>query len=342
MPFNDKFSPPLIGSRWIEVANGHSLHLAEYGNPNGVPLLYLHGGPGAGCSPEDARLFDSRHWRILLLDQRGAGLSRPRGALSNNTLALLLADLEQVRETLQIEAWCLAGGSFGATLGLIYTGMHPQRVVAQCYWGLFIPSLEGMAWLYGPAGAARLFGNEYEDFSRAIPIKGWLPLLFEYFDQAFGHPQQSIAEKAFRRWLDWESALAFPGSRIPGAVDWRSRVLAMIELHYARNGYFDADSMLQNALQIPACPTRILQGECDWVCPLQVLERVPALIKPEHADIELMVISGGYHSLADSRMHQAVVKGGNWMLSVWHGLHLSVGGSGIAVAQSPEFPTGKG
>ncbi|WP_338590502.1 alpha/beta fold hydrolase [Shewanella khirikhana] len=318
MPFNDKFSPPLIGSRWIEVANGHSLYLAEYGNPNGVPLLYLHGGPGAGCSPEDAMLFDARHWRILLLDQRGAGLSRPRGALENNNLSLLLADIERVRETLSIDAWCLAGGSFGATLGLIYSGLYPQRVVAQSYWGLFIPSLAGMAWLYGPDGAAKLFAEEYDAFSAGIPIKGWLPLLFEYFHKGFSHGQPGVAERAFRRWLDWELTLAFPGNRLLGPLDWRSRVLAMIELHYAKAYYFEADALFTGAVADIRADTRILQGECDWVCPLQVLNDYPALAPRLGQDLELLVVSGGYHSLADSRMHQAVVQAGNWMLSVWH------------------------
>ncbi|CAM2881533.1 alpha/beta fold hydrolase [Shewanella amazonensis] len=310
--------PPLISSKWIAVGDGHSLHLAEYGNPNGVPLLYLHGGPGAGCSSDDALLFDGRHWRILLLDQRGAGLSRPRGGLEHNGLTQLLADMEVVRETLGIENWCLAGGSFGATLGLIYSGRHPDRVIAQSYWGLFIPSSEGMAWLYGPAGAARLFPDEYNSFSAGIPVKGWLSLLFEYFSKGFVHANQAVSERAFRRWLDWELALAYPGNHLLGPIDWRSRVLALIELHYARSGYFDAETAFVAALPDIRAHTRILQGECDWVCPAEIARHYGPLEARLGRDFELVTVVGGYHSLADGRMHKAVCAAANWMLSVWH------------------------
>ncbi|MBT1445282.1 alpha/beta fold hydrolase [Shewanella sp. JM162201] len=308
----------LIKSHWIEVGDGHSLHLGEYGNPAGPVVLYLHGGPGAGCTPDDALLFDTRHWRVLLLDQRGAGLSRPRGSLTDNSITHLLGDLERVRKALAIERWCLAGGSFGATLGLIYSGLYPERVAAQSYWGLFIPSLEGMSWLYGPDGAAKMFSAEYNDFSGGIPIKGWLPLVFEYFHKGFSHPQQTLAERAFRRWLDWELSLAYPGNRLIGPLDWRSRVLAMIELHYARAQYFGAEALLHKALPNISAPTRIIQGECDWVCPAPVLEAFAPLSARLGEQIELVSVGGGYHSLADARVHQAVSRAGNWMLAMVH------------------------
>ncbi|WP_228730144.1 alpha/beta fold hydrolase [Shewanella sedimentimangrovi] len=297
---------PLLASHRLPVGDGHELHLAQYGDPDGVPVLYLHGGPGAGCNADDTRLFANCRVRLLLLDQRGAGQSLPRGELNHNHLQALLADLELVREALGIEAWCLVGGSFGATLGLIYSGLHPERVLAQVYWGLFVPSLTGLSWLYGPDGAARLFDEDYQRFSSGIPIKGWLPLLFDYFHKAFGHADDKIREPALRRWLEWEMALAFPGNRLLQPIGWHSTVLARTELHYARNHYFGALELLQRVVTKITAPSQVLQGEQDWVCPWSVLQSEIWL--PEAGTVDITKVPEGFHSLADAKMCRAVAE----------------------------------
>ncbi|MCD8475383.1 MAG: alpha/beta fold hydrolase [Shewanella fodinae] len=142
-----------LSRQWLDVGDGHLLHLLQYGNPDGIPLLFLHGGPGSGCHTSDLALFDLQRFRMLLLDQRGAGLSQPSARLAYNDVLHLLTDIERLRHWLGLERWCLAGGSFGATLGLIYSGLCPQRVLAQCYWGVFVPSTAGRSWLYGSQGA---------------------------------------------------------------------------------------------------------------------------------------------------------------------------------------------
>ncbi len=142
--------PAFLRRDWIDVGDGHVLHLAQYGNPNGIPLLYLHGGPGGGCAGEELKLFDRDSFRILMLDQRGAGRSRPKGELRHNDLQCLLRDIEAVRLKLNIESWCVVGGSYGATLGFIYSGLFPDSVISQVFWGYLCQVMRGLAGYMAP------------------------------------------------------------------------------------------------------------------------------------------------------------------------------------------------
>jgi proline iminopeptidase len=291
---------------WLPVAPGHQLHLAQYGDPEGIPLLYLHGGPGAGCSEEELRLFDTSAFHVLLLDQRGAGLSVPFGRLEGNDLQGLIDDLEYVREWLNLPWLCLAGGSFGATLGLIYSGLYPERVRAQVYWGLFNPDGLGRDWLYGNSGAAAAFPSEYAAFSQGLIPRPDTDSLLDDFYQRFAAPGPELRQLNVSRWLCWEQALAFPGGQ-RGPIDTEvADSLARIELHFARHNYFDAANLLQQALPQIRATSWIVQGELDWVCPEQLLS--PILDGLTKAAVQYLRVSGGYHSLADFRMFTAVHK----------------------------------
>ncbi|ABV89218.1 alpha/beta fold hydrolase [Shewanella pealeana] len=294
---------PLLSRTWLDVGDDHQIYVAQYGNPNGIPLLYLHGGPGAGCSTEDLKLFDLSVYQVILLDQRGAGRSRPRGELKHNNLHTLLDDIERVRCWLNVPQWMLAGGSFGATLALLYSACYPNRVISQVLWGLFIPNPAGIEWLYGNSGAARLFIDEYRAFTQGVECQE-LEVLLAHYRSKLENECQEIRHDATAHWLSWEMALAYPGSMLGEANTPFSQSLASIELYYVANDYFGAFEKLIVKLPLIQCQTYVLQGEMDWVCPFKVLQdffkgRASQLVK-------VTEIKGGYHALADVKMAKAV------------------------------------
>ncbi|MGS0679922.1 alpha/beta fold hydrolase [Shewanella sp. 125m-7] len=297
--------PKALSQAWLDVGDGHQLYVAQYGNPNGLPVLYLHGGPGAGSCTEDLSLFDLSIYHVILLDQRGAGRSRPRGELKHNNLSNLLADIERVRCWLDIQQWRLAGGSFGATLALLYSACYPNRVISQVLWGLFIPNPTGIEWLYGATGAARRFQVEYRAFTEGAKKTQQLSGLFTHFRARLEDECFEIRQDSAQRWLSWEIALAYPCNMASEVNAPFSQSLARIELHYVANDYFGAFEKLIAKLPLIQCQTYVLQGEMDWVCPFNVLQ---TFFKGRASQlIEVAEIKAGYHALADVKMAKAVM-----------------------------------
>ena len=237
-----------------------------------------------------------------MLDQRAAGRSKPCGALDNNDLLSLLKDVEKVRRWAEVERWCLLGGSFGATLGYLYSCIYPERVLTQVYWGMFIPSPEGTEWLYGRRGAAQIFSTQYRQFNPDVIPE--LNLLFEQFDNGFYHQESTVRDNYISRWLDWELALAAPGFHYSERYADERRVLARLELHYAKNHYFGAYPLMKKVAASVLCPTVILQGELDWVCPQIFVDEFLAQFGPQRLSSRL--VKGGYHALTDDKMRNAV------------------------------------
>ncbi|MCR4534654.1 alpha/beta fold hydrolase [Shewanella xiamenensis] len=292
---------PFIRRDWLMMGSGQQLHLAQYGNPQGIPLLYLHGGPGAGTSVSELSLFNPEHYWILLLDQRGAGQSRPSGELEHNHLNGLICDIEAIRIHLGIARWCLAGGSFGATLAIIYSGLFPHRVIAQVLWALFIPSTEGIEWLYAPSGAAQLYPQAYREF--VAPSNG-LANLFTQYQLGFNAQDEATRHEFARRWLQWELTLAGAPIALPRRLSAQQLALAQIELHYAQNGYFNMFSVLQRVTSQVTARTLLLQGTQDAVCPARLLATF--LTKVSNHRIEIHSIVDGGHSLNSEILSLAV------------------------------------
>ncbi|MBV7315618.1 alpha/beta fold hydrolase [Shewanella sp. NIFS-20-20] len=288
-----------LGRRHLAVGNGHAIYVRCYGRLTAPPVLYLHGGPGAGIQAADLALIAQLDACVYLVDQRGCGRSRPLGGLAHNHLHGLLGDIEQLRTTLGIEQWCVFGGSFGATLALCYASLYPQRVSGCVVWGLFIPT-PGCQWLYGPQGAAHLFPAQYQQFNPA-----GLELDCLLADFATGLAGQEWPRLA-QRWLDWEMQLAMPCALVTEPpLSMEQLALAKIQVHFAANGYFNSMLMLDNLLRFWPTNLCMIQGELDYVCP-------PATVKAwlaqrgEPRPRELIVVNGSYHAINSPPMLEVI------------------------------------
>ncbi len=254
----------------IGVDEIHSLYWEECGNPNGLPVVFLHGGPGGGCSATSRRYFDPAHYRVILFDQRGAGRSTPNGELRNNTTAHLIADLETLRKLRAIDAWHIFGGSWGSTLALAYAQEFPAACLSLTLRGIFLMREWEIRWLFE---AGRLFRPEaWEALLGALPpgLRDGDPL--EGYAILLEHADHAVRLSAARRWSVFEATLAnlIPDStRIAGATEEHTAyAMARIEVHYFRNNrYQPEDQLLRRLDRIRHLPVTIVQGRYDMLCP---------------------------------------------------------------------------
>jgi proline iminopeptidase len=265
--------PPFepYATRHVDVGDGHRLYVEEAGNPDGIPAVFLHGGPGGGLIPMFRQFFDPERYRIVLLDQRGAGRSTPRGSLRDNTTWHLVADLEVVRELLGLESWLLFGGSWGSTLALAYAQSHPDRVTGLILRGIFLLRRSERRWFYQD-GLHHLQPEEWEKFLAPIPVAERGDVLAAYHRRLLG-PDPEEARRCARAWMRWEAInssltpdprflelLTADESALPGA-----QILA----HYVVNGgFFDPETQLLDGVdRIRHLPAVIVQGRYDLCCP---------------------------------------------------------------------------
>ena len=264
--------PPLepFDSFRLRVSALHEIHVEQAGNPDGKPVIFFHGGPGAGISPLHRRFFDPKAWRIVLYDQRGSGRSTPLGELRENTTWDLVADAERIRERLGIGKWLVFGGSWGSTLGLAYAESHPERCTGLILRGIFLSRRSEVLWTFG-GGAQRVFQD------------GWAELLSildesEKDDALAAYPRRlssadpAVARQAALSWNRWEELGSYLVARpysvaeedVPAEI-----ALARIEAHYFVNGAFLAseDQLLRDVEKVRHLPCVIVQGRYDMVCP---------------------------------------------------------------------------
>jgi proline iminopeptidase len=263
--------PPVdpFDQRMLDVGDGHRLYVEQCGNPEGVPVVVLHGGPGGGCSPAMRRYFDPEHYRVVLFDQRGCGRSRPHASVEANTTWHLVADIEAIREALGIEAWIVFGGSWGATLALIYAQSHPSRALHLVLRGVFLMTRAELDWFYG-GGAGQFWPDVWTNFVRPIPSEERGDLIGAYNRRLFsGDPSQET--RFARAWASWENTLASIANEGPGAdspADY-ARAFARLENHYFINhGFLEEDGyILKNMKVLADVPGTIVQGRYDMICP---------------------------------------------------------------------------
>jgi proline iminopeptidase len=254
----------------LELDGLHSMYWEECGNRKGVPVVFLHGGPGAGSAPAHRRFFDPAHYRIVIFDQRGAGRSRPLGEIMANTTPLLVEDIERLRRHLGIERWIVFGGSWGSTLAIAYAIAHRERCIGLVLRGIFLCRRNEIDWfLYG---VRNLFPEAWAAFASAIPAAEQNDLLEAYY-RRLTDPDPAIHMPAARSWSIYEGScstlLASPETVAYFASDVVALGLARIEAHFFRHNIFlPENALLENVGRIRHVPTVIVQGRYDAVCPI--------------------------------------------------------------------------
>ncbi|HMV40806.1 prolyl aminopeptidase [Plasticicumulans sp.] len=258
-------------TRRLPVSPLHTLYVEETGTPGGLPVLFLHGGPGAGCQPVHRRFFDPLRYRIVLFDQRGAGQSTPHAELTDNTTTALIADIELLRKTLGIERWVVFGGSWGSTLALAYAEAHPERVLGLVLRGIFLCRPQDIRWFY-QSGAGRLFPEAWEDYLAPIPETERGDLVSAYYRRLTGDDEVERMRCA-KAWSVWEgTTLTLRPS--PHTVDHfadphMALSLARIECHYFMHDSFLApDQLVRDVSRLAGIPGYIVHGRYDVICPL--------------------------------------------------------------------------
>lgn len=257
----------------LRVSATHEMYFEECGNPQGKPVVYLHGGPGAGCSDDFRRYFDPQAYRIVLFDQRGCGRSKPHASLVDNTTWHLVSDIEALREHCAIEKWQVFGGSWGSTLGLAYAQTHPERVTELVMRGLFTLRRSELQWFYQD-GASHVYPDFWEGYVAPIPLDERGDLMAAYYKRLTGDDEIARVECA-RAWALWEfSGLSlWPDPKRHADLDSGQFTLAFarIECHYFVNGgFFDPDDqIIQNLHKIKHIPAVLIQGRYDMCTPVR-------------------------------------------------------------------------
>ena len=291
----------------VPVPGGHELYVDESGNPDGIPVLFVHGGPGGGCGKYDRRYFDPELYRIILFDQRGSGRSTPHASLENNTTPDLVADMEVIRARLGVEKWALFGGSWGSTLSLVYAETYPERVLGLILRGIFLCRPKDLQWFY-QGGAAQVFPDYWQDFLQPIAEADRGDLIHAYYRLLTGD-NDLLKMGAAKAWSLWEGRCATlrPNHDVVEsfAKPHKALSLACIEAHYfVNNAFLEPDQIVNNAHRLSGLPGTMIHGRYDMVCPL---DNAFALQKA-WPDAELQIVREAGHSSSEPGIVDALIR----------------------------------
>ncbi len=258
-----------FAQQMLDVGDGHTVYVEQSGRPDGIPVVVLHGGPGGGCSPAMRRYFDPAVYRIILFDQRGCGRSKPHASVEANTTWHLVVDIELIREVLGINRWIVFGGSWGATLALIYAQAHPERAAALILRGVFLMTRPELDWFYG-GGAGKFWPDLWAEFAGLVPSDEQDDFIAAYHKRLFSGDRAQEVTYA-RAWAKWENALASiesNGMTGEGPAEY-ARAFARLENHYFQHvGFLSEDQQILNNMdKIKHIPAVIVQGRFDMICP---------------------------------------------------------------------------
>ena len=285
----------------------HEIYWEESGNPEGKPVIFLHGGPGGGSDAKYRRFFHPERYRIVQFDQRGCGQSTPHASLEDNTTWSLVADIERLRDMLEIERWMVFGGSWGSTLALAYAEAHPARVTELVLRGIFLLRRQEVEWFY-QRGASALFPDAWEEYLAPIPEDERGDLLHAYHKRLTGHDAAERRRCAVA-WSVWEGStsrlIVDPDMQRRMAQDEFADAFARIECHYFVNrGFLRTDAqLLEDAGRIRHIPGVIVQGRYDVVCPM---ESAWALHRA-WPEAKLVVVPDAGHSALEPGITRALV-----------------------------------
>lgn len=291
----------------LPVTTPHVLYADESGQPDGLPVVFIHGGPGGGCDGLSRRFFDPSVYRIITFDQRGAGRSTPHASLENNTTADLINDLEELRKHLQIDQWLLFGGSWGSTLALAYAQAHPQRVSGLILRGIFLCRDEDIHWLYQD-GASRVFPDHWQDYIGLIPEEERADLVAAYH-RRLNSDNEFCQLQAARAWSVWEGQCSTlrPSAKLVAQMSEARKALAMarIENHYfMHQGFLEAGQLLRDMPRIEHLPAILIHGRYDMVCPLNNAYA----LHHKWPGSELQIIREAGHSASEPGIADALVR----------------------------------
>ena len=292
----------------LAVSDLHTLYYEQCGNPDGKPVVFLHGGPGAGCNGQSRRFFDPKHYRIVLFDQRGSGRSTPRAELTDNTTWNLVADIERIRDHLKIERWQVFGGSWGSTLALAYAQTHSDRVTELVLRGIFLSRRWENEWFY-QKGCDALYPDAFEPYVAMIPENERGDMIAAYYKRLTSE-DKAVQLEAAKAWAAWESATSYLLQNTDyiaatGANEF-ALAAARIETHFFVNGgFFDVDDqLLRNIDKIRRIPGVIVQGRYDVACPL----RSAWDLHRAWPEAELRIVADAGHSAFETGITDELVR----------------------------------
>jgi proline iminopeptidase len=293
----------------LRVDETHEIYVEECGNPHGVPIVFLHGGPGSGCEAWHRQFFDPSRYRIVLFDQRGCGRSRPHASLINNTTWDLVRDMELIREALGIDQWALFGGSWGSTLALAYAQQYPAQVSGMILRGIFLCRKPDIDWFYEQGqGIAQIYPDYWQDYLAPIPVAERGNMVAAYYARLTGDNEIARMQAA-KAWSVWEGRCANlqPKDSVLAHFSdpYTAMSVARIEAHYfINNGFLETDQLIRDAYRIAHLPGSIIHGRYDMICPL---EQAVAL---HHAwpGADFHVIPACGHAASEIPIQQALVE----------------------------------
>lgn len=291
---------------FLKVGDGHSLYYEQSGNPTGQPIVFIHGGPGGGCSARHRQFFDPHFYRIILLDQRGAGQSLPHASLENNTTQHLVSDLEQLRLHLNIAKWMLFGGSWGSTLALAYAQSYPQFVQAMILRGIFLCRDQDVDWFY-QKGASEFYADYWQDFISPIEQNDRHALVQAYYRLLTG-TDEVARMRAAEAWSVWEgrtSNLKTDPDVVQHFADpHHALAMARIECHYfIHKAFLSSNQLLDQAHKIAHIPVVIVHGRYDMVCPINQA----FALKNALPNADLIICEQSGHSAFEDEISHALV-----------------------------------
>lgn len=296
-----------VSMETLENGQHHQIYVEECGNPNGLPIVFLHGGPGSGCRPHHRRYFDPDSYRIILFDQRGCGRSLPHGELENNKTQFLIDDMETIRQDLNIERWLIFGGSWGATLALSYAQQYPENVLAMILRGVFLGRQQDIDWVYAEGGASKLFPDAWQKLIQHLPRSEQQKPLNAYYQQltAVDELHQMTAAKLLQAWEGTIVTLRDHEFKADSSQAIGPLAHARIGLHFVINECFITDKPILGAIDcIRHIPTMIIHGRYDIVCPMQQSWQ----LYQAWPEAELSIVPMVGHAASEPALINALVK----------------------------------
>lgn len=288
----------------------HQIYVEQCGNPSGVPVVFLHGGPGSGCRPSHRCFFDPQLYHIILFDQRGCGRSRPYGSLTQNTTADIIQDMESIRQHIGIKKWLVFGGSWGATLGLCYAQHFAKQVSGLILRGVFLARTQDIDWVYSKNGAAKIFPDAWNNLVEDLPLSQQTHPLSAIYQQLTSD-NTLVSNNIFNKLQHWETSLIYWQESLSfeeSPTKENDKAPAIIQLYYSMNQCFIANNpLLENIESIRHIPTTIIHGRFDMVCPLEQAWQ----LKKHWPEAELSIIEMAGHVANEPKIINALVNATN-------------------------------